>query len=144
MTEPTSDTPPTAIYAQPWAVRLGAVVLAAFTLILGMAFFDSAHRGELETVAETTAVGDSAYLALPTEVRLPAVGANLNGKALYVAGVQTIVVRDTHTRRVGRDAERKLSIYELAASATELERQQVGAGPAFLLKAGENEYLLAK
>jgi hypothetical protein len=121
-------------------------MLVAFTLILGFVFLDNAHRRELETTSETTSVGDTHFFEPPTDAsRLPVVGATLNGQALYVAGVESIEIRDTHTHRAGADAERGMAIYELAASATDAERARLAPGRrTFLLKTAVNRYVAAR
>lgn len=137
---------PPAVYAQPWAVKLGFASIVAFTLILGFAFFDNAHRKELETVSETTAVGDAHFFQRPTDAsRVPAVGATLNGQPLYVAVLAPIEVRDTHTHRIGTDTARGLGIYELSAAATGLERERVGNKQrTFILKVGVDQWVIAR
>ena len=144
MNEPLPPSP--SVYAQPWAVRLGSALLAAFVIILGFAFFDNAHRQQLETVSETTAVGDTHFFQPPADPsRVPAVGATLDGQQLYVTELQSIEVRDTHTRRVGRDAERGLAIYELSDAATDVERKRMtGSGRTFLLKTELSRYLVIR
>lgn len=133
LTPPMNDAPPdptstSAIYAQPWAVRIGFTVLVALTLILGLAFFDQAHRRELETVSETTAVGDTRYL--PEE---------------QVAALQLkpFEVRDSHVTRAGQDEGRSLTIYVLSKAATAAEHKHVGRESAPLLKTGVNQYVVA-
>jgi hypothetical protein len=146
MRETASDNSTPAIYAQSWAVRFAFALLAAFTLILGLAFFDNAHRKQLETVSETTAVGDGRFFAPPAEgTSLPVVGASLDGQPLYVGNLKPVEVRDTHTHRAGQDAERGLGIYELSAAATAPERKIVGSDRrTFLLKTGVNEFVIAR
>ena len=138
--------PSPAVSAQPWAVKLGLAWLVAFTLMLGFVFFDHAHRKDLETVSETTAVGDAHFFQAPADAtRMPAVGANLNGQPLYVADLTPVEARDTHTHRVGTDADRGLGIYELSAAATNAERERVGTKRrAFLLKVAEDQWVIAR
>ena len=145
MSEPSPEIPPPAVYAQAWLVRFGFALVAAFTVILGLAFFDQSHRQELETVSETTAVGDTHFFPAPADLsRLPTVGAMLDGQPLYVAEMKPFEVRDTHTRRVGRDAERGMAIYELSPAATDVERERVGRNRrAYLLKVAVNQYVAA-
>lgn len=146
MPAPSPEIPPPAIYAQAWAIRLGGVLLAAFTVILALAFYDSAHRTELETVSETTAVGDTHFFQPPADAtRLPAVGAMLNGQPLYVADLKPVEIRDTRTKRIGTDAERGWSIYELAPTANDAERERVGGKRrAYLLKVGFEQWVIAR
>lgn len=140
-----SETPPATIYAQPWAVRLGGVLLAAFALILIAVFHDNAHRAELETVSETTAVGDKRFLELPDTLVLPAVVAMLDGKPLYLAAAKRLDLRDTHTQRVGRDTQGGLWVYKLSAAALEPERRKTGGdAQALLLKTGVNEFVVVR
>src|SRR5687767_10789604 len=93
---PTESNPTPAVYAQPWAVRIGFAVLVMFTLILGLAFFDQAHRRELETISETTAVGDTRYL--PAE-------------QVAALRLKPFEIRDSHVTKAGADAERGLTVY---------------------------------
>lgn len=146
MSESSPEIPPPPLYASSWAFRLGFALLAAFTLILGFAFFDRAHRKELETVSETTAVGDTRFFQAPTDTsRLPAVGATLNGQPLYVASLDPVEVRDTHTHLVATDVASGLGIYELSGMATKAERERVGAGPhAYLLKVAGDRWVIAR
>ena len=90
---PTPNPPP--LFAQPWALRLGFALLAGLTIVVGLAFSDSARRGQLEIISETTAVGDTAYFK-PSAAKLPSIGATLRGQPLYVVSAETIEVRDTH------------------------------------------------
>ena len=144
MSESSPEVPPPAVYAQSWLVRFGFALVAAFTLILGLAFLDHSHRQQLETVSETTAVGDTHYFQLPSAAAPPAIGAMLGGQPLYVAETQPFEVRDTHTRRVGGDAERGLAIYELSPAATDAERGRIGRSRrAYLLKTDVNQYVTA-
>jgi len=136
----TSTSP--AVYANPWALRLGFALIVGFTLILGMVSFDNAHRSSMETFSETTSVGDANYFPLPDAAHLPVVGVTLNGKPLYVKSVEKVEVRDTHTQLAGKDDSQKLSIYTLAGSATEVEIKRVPAG-VFLLKIEPGVYLAA-
>jgi hypothetical protein len=143
--EPSTELPTTAIYAQPWAVRIGAVLLCAFAAIVALAFFDNAQRAMLETVAETTAVGDTAYFHLPEAAKLPMVVAKLEGRPLSLADVNPIDLRETHTRRVGEDASAGVKIYALSAAATASERQRAGGGTSVsLLKAGVNQFFVVQ
>ncbi|MGB8169094.1 MAG: hypothetical protein WCF18_16475 [Chthoniobacteraceae bacterium] len=146
MSESSPNVSAPAIYAQPWAVRLGFALITAFTVIVGLAFFDSAHRTELETTSETTALGDTHFFQSPADAsRLPAVGAMLNSQPLYVADMKPIEVRDTRTRRIGSDPERGLAIYELSATASDAERARLaGNGRAFLLKTAPSQYVIAR
>lgn len=121
-------TPTSAIYAQPWAVRIGFTVLVAFTLILGLAFFDQAHRRELETVSETTAVGDTRYLS---EEKVAALQ------------LKPFEVRDSHVTKTGEDTARGVAIYTLSKAATAAEHKHVGRESASLLKTGVNQYVVA-
>jgi hypothetical protein len=125
-----NDAPPDSpVYAQPWAIRLGFALLVALTLILGLAFFDQAHRRELEKVSETTAVGDTRYL--PAE-------------QIAALQLKTFEVRDSHVARAGQDPERGLTIYVLSKAATAAERKHFGEQPpGVLLKTGVNQYVVA-
>lgn len=146
MSESAPEDSTSTIYAQPWAVRLGFALLAALTVILGLAFFDNSHRKELETTSETTALGDTRFFQSPADAsRLPAVGATLEGQPLYVADMKSIEVRDTRTHRVGSDPERGLAIYELSATASDAERARLGGNSrTFLLKTAPGQYVIAR
>lgn len=146
MSESAPEDSTSTIYAQPWAVRLGFALIAALTLILGLAFFDNSRRKELETSSETTALGDTHFFQSPADAsRLPAVGAILAGQPLYVADLKPIEVRDTRTHRVGTDAERGLSIYELSPTASDAERARIsGWQRYFLLKTAPGQYVIAR
>jgi hypothetical protein len=143
MSEPESAAASSSVYTQPWAIRFGTAVIVAFTLIVGLAFLDSGKRKELEASTETTAVGDTAFFKLPDPARAPEPAAVLDGRPLIFAGSKPLDLRDTHTRRVGRDAERGLSIYELADSALPAEKTRVGNGRVLLLKVAVNQYVTA-
>src|SRR5260221_397439 len=126
---------PPAIHAQPWAVRIGSALLAAFVLIIALTYFDNAHRRQLETVLETTAVGDTHYFQPPDPAKLPGVAATLDGRPLYIIDAKPFDARDTHTRHVGHDPASGVEIYELSAAATDAERERLGRNRrAFLLK----------
>ena len=144
MSESSPETPPPAVYAPAWAVRFGFALVAAFTLILGMVFFDNSHRRQLETVSETTAVGDTRYFRPPSAAGFPAVGAMFEGRPLSVVEGKPFEVRDTHTRRVGDDPGHGVAIYELSPAATDAERGRVGRNRrAYLLKTDVNQYVAA-
>jgi hypothetical protein len=136
-------TPPT-VYAEPWAVRFGFLLVIGLTLIVGLSFFDNARRPQLETASETTSVGDTHFFVLPEPEKLPVVGAMLDGKPLYVAAKKPFDLKDTHTKRVGQDAERGLTIYTLAETALPAEREKVGRKDGVrLLKTAVNQYVIA-
>ncbi len=139
MSEPAPESPST-VYAQPWAVRLGFAVIVAFTVIVGLAFMDQSKRAELESVSETTSVGDTAFFVLPDPAKAPGPVAALDGQPLLLATAQPIDLRDTRTRRVGRDVERGLTIYELSDSASPAEKAKLGSGRTLLLKTAVNQY----
>ena len=140
-----NDSPPAGapIFSQAWAVRLGVAVLVGFAIILGLTFGDTANRAVLETPSETTAVGDTAYFAVPALAKLPLVAATLEGRPLYVRSGDTIEVRDTHTTRVLTDAGTGRTVYRLSASASDGERTGSDEG-GYLLKVEPNKYLRAQ
>ena len=140
MSEPSPEATPPAAYAQPWAIRFGFAILVGFTLIVGLAFMDRGKRPELEASAETTGVGDTALFAQPDPARAPGPVAMLEGEALELVAGKPLEIRDTRTRRVGRDAERGLAIYELTDAASPAEKVRVGSGRTLLLKTGVNQY----
>jgi hypothetical protein len=141
MSEPSSDLPSPPVYAQSWLVRFGFALVAALTLIVGLAFFDNSRRRELETVAETTAVGDTQFFQIPTE----AIEVSFEGRPIAVKRFEPFELRDTHTRRAGRAADAGVMVYELAPTATDEERERVGRGRrVYLLKTGINRYLAAE
>jgi len=144
MSEPSPEIPPSSVYAQPWAIRFGFAVLVGFTLLVGLAFMDSGKRAELESTAETTAVGDMAFLALPDPAKAAAPVATFDGAPLSLVDAKPVEIRDTHTRRVGRDAERGVSIYELAETATAAEKARLGSGRTLLLKTAVNQFVTAR
>jgi hypothetical protein len=134
------------IFSPQWAIRFGAALVVALTLVVGFASFDGTRRKQLESTSETTAAGDVKYFKPPADAKaLPVVAAAWNGQRLMVSAVAEIDVRDTHVRRVGVDAASGLTIYELSEAATEEERSRVTAsGAAFLLKLAPNEYVGAQ
>ena len=135
---------PPAVYAQPWGVRFGFLLVIGLTLIVGLSFFDNARRPQLETVSETTAVGDTHFFALPEADKLPVVAATLEGKPLYVSTRKPIDLKDTHMKRVGTDAQNGLTVYTLADTAIDAERDKVGKKPdVLLLKTSANQYVIA-
>jgi len=139
---PPPAAPPSPIHAQLWAVRLGAALLVAFVVILGLAFSDNARRRQLETTSEMTAVGDTHYFQPPDAAKLPAAAATLDGRPLYLTDANSFFVRETHARRVARDPAGGVDIYALSHGATDEERQRLGGHRrAFLLKTGANEFV---
>lgn len=135
---------PPAVYAQPWGVRFGFLLVIGLTLIVGLSFFDNARRPQLETVSETTAVGDTHYFVPPEVDKLPVVGATLEGKPLQVTARKQLDLRDTHMRRIGTDAQTGLTVYTLADTAIEAERDKVGkTREVLLLKTAPNQYVIA-
>jgi hypothetical protein len=128
---------PAPLFAQKWAVRFGAALLAGLALVVALATFDRVQRARLESTAETTAVGDVKYFKLPA--KLPAVVTSFKATDIVVLAVDEIGVRDTHVRRL--DAPSGFTIYELSAAATDEERARVAAsGATYLLKLAPNEY----
>jgi hypothetical protein len=144
MPESPSDVPAPPVFAQPWAIRFGAALLAVFVLMVGFAFLDRARRPQLESAEETTAVGDLSFWKLPDGASLPVVAVTLDGHSLSVEKAQPFEIRDTHTRRTGRDAASGLTVYELNAAATDAEKSRTGGGRAFLLKTAANLYVTAR
>lgn len=142
---PTTDSTPSPLFARPAALRFAFALLAGLTLVVGLAVADKARRGQLETVAETTSVGDTAYFKIPDPAKLPVIGATLHGQPLHVVSAETIEVRDTHTLRVDHDAASGLTIYQLSPAATDEERDRAEKGrKAYLLKTEPGEYVKAQ
>jgi hypothetical protein len=131
------------IFSPQWAVRFGAALVVALTLVVGLASFDGTRRKQLESTSETTAVGDVNYFKPPA--KLPAVVASFKATDVVVSSAEEIGVRDTHVRRVAVDVASGPAIYELSAAASDEERARVAAsGAAFLLKLAPNEFVGAK
>ncbi|HEV7869260.1 MAG TPA: hypothetical protein VGO90_16345 [Chthoniobacteraceae bacterium] len=144
MNEPSTRAPvDPPILAQPWAVRLGLCVLLGFAAILAMTFRDASRRKTIEHSSENTAVGDQSYFTRPSAtVKLPVLAAEIAGRPLYLTATNGIEVRDTHVVRVDRDAQRGLTLYQLAANATDKERERAGRMKnAYLLKVQPSEFL---
>lgn len=131
------------LFAPRGALRVGLVLVAGLVLIVALAIADKARRPRLESVTETTAVGDTAVFRIPA--KLPVVGATLEGQPLHVVSAETIEVRDTHTVRVAHDPAAGLTIYRLSPAATDEERDRAEKGrKAYLLKVEPNEYVKAQ
>lgn len=130
-----------AIFAQPYAMRLGAALLIALALILILTWRDNARRSTLEVVVESSALGDTNYLPMPEPPPEPpyAAVALLAGKPLYPAGFKRHERREGDLVRVAVDDRTGLSIYKVAPNA-----KGEGKGdsePVFFLKIGPGEFL---
>ena len=124
-------------------MRLGLALLIGLTVVLAMTFRDTARRSQIETTSENTAVGDAEFFVLPAaSVKLPLVAAELNGRPLYLGNPSLIELRDSHLVRIGRDAQRALSIYQLGEYGMEKERERVGkSANTYLLRVKPGEYV---
>ena len=95
-----SSKSPQTIFSPQWAVRFGAALVVALTLVVGFASFDGMRRKQLESTSETTGVGDVKYFKPPADAKaLPVAAASWNGQRLLVSAVAEIDVRGTRIDR---------------------------------------------
>ncbi len=130
-----------AIFAQPFAIRLGAVLLVALALILILTWRDNARRSTLEVVTESSALGDTNYLRVPEPPPEPpyAAVAMLNGKPLYPAGFKRHEKREGDLVRVSVDEQTSLAIYKVPPGAKGEGKNE--PEPVYFLKIGPGEFL---
>lgn len=131
---------------RPVAIRLGLALLGGTAVVIALAGLDHGRRADLERVTERTAVGDRAIYAVP---RLPSapVPVAWRGKALRVAGSETVELRDTEMTPAGETDGGTFRIYtpgsvKIAGEKTRLATAaEVSSGTLGLyLKAEPNEY----
>lgn len=124
---------------QRYAVRLGLALLAGLLWVAVATLRDNAHRTQLETAQELTAVGDKRYF-VPSAADGRAVAATMNGQPLSASGAGRHSAPDTEMRRIAKDEATGLAIYQPAA-----RRQQGGGedGELFFLKIGPGEFVRA-
>lgn len=118
------------------AAVLALCLLGAFLLNLLLVSRDRARREQLETVVESSGVGDHVFLPLPEEPPAGSPIARYEGKVLRAFDGETIKVRDSDMMRVGPDDSQSYTVYRPAADTKEKDVQ------GFLfLKLGDGEYL---
>ena len=118
------------------ALQLGAALLGALALIATLSLVDRGRLAALESFAELTAVGDTAYFKVPAdsqELTLPAV--TLNGQPLFPVANTLHELRDTEMIRAGRDATTGLTIYQPRKALSG------GRDDAYFLKVGPKQYV---
>ena len=128
-----------------WATRLGLALLIGLALIAGLTWFDDSRRTKLETMSETTSVGDTVYFQIPEESHeLPLTVAVLHGQPLVVARLDRLPLRDTHVVRVAHLAATGRAIYQLSVKAFPDERKLLEDEPkSYLLKVAPESYVRA-
>jgi hypothetical protein len=138
MNEPTPTHAPIEPAYLRTAVILGVLLLAGLGSALFFVTRDNAHRSEIETVVESSAVGDTRYFTIPDPLPpepYPPV-AHLNGKALIPAGYKRHEKRETEMQPIGRDEATGLTIYQAPVKAKEAAEP-----PTYFLKVGRGEFL---
>jgi hypothetical protein len=138
MNESCPTEPVPAFPGQRAAVALCVALLMGLGLALALVLRDNAHRGELEGVVESSAVGDTHYLSIPEPPPpepFPAV-AHLHGQPLIPAGYKRHEKREADLQPLAKDEATGLTIYQAPVKAKE-----AGEPPTYFLKTGPGEFL---
>jgi hypothetical protein len=120
------------------AVLLGAALLIGLTFTLGLVLWDNSRRAALEVIVESTAVGDTRYLAIPEPPPpepFPAV-AQLDGRSLVPTGYKRHEQREVEMHAVAKDGATGLTIYREAP-----KKKEVSKPDHYYLKAGPGEFI---
>jgi hypothetical protein len=124
-------------------VILGIGLLAGLLMALGLILWDNSRRTELETIVESTAVGDTRYFVVPDpappEPYPPAV--HLQGKPLVPSGYKRHEKREAELQPVGKDEATGLAIYQAPVKAKDKDK---GEPPTYFLKTGRGEFIKVK
>ena len=122
------------------AVQLGGSLLGALVLVLVMVWRDNARRAELEVVVESTAVGDTHYLAVPEGAfpEPPPKVAALNGVPLFPIGDKRHDKNDLEMTPVARDEATGLTIYQAPPKTKDGAEKE---GATYFLKFAPGEYI---
>jgi hypothetical protein len=138
MNDPASADPHANFPGQRAAVRLGAALLIGLGLVLALVLRDNARRSTLESIVESSAVGDTRYLPIPDPLPaepFPAV-AHFGGKPLVPAGYKRHEKREADMQAVGTDMATGLTIYRAPVKAKEASDP-----PTYFLKVGPGEFV---
>lgn len=111
MTPQPAEPTATPMFGQKAAFTLGAVLIAAFGIVLAFTARDNARRSEIETVTQPRAVGDEQFVALaePLDVSQPV--ARFEGRSLFVQETDPIEARDSKMMKAGRDESGRFFVY---------------------------------
>ncbi len=123
------------------AFCVGAVLLAGLVTALAVAVRDNQRRGDLETIAETTAVGDSHYFPMPPLPTTPAfpVVAYFHGKPLCPADYRRHEAELDDMTRVGVEDKTGCVVYQAPAVAKDDDERRIGS--ILYLKVSATEFL---
>jgi hypothetical protein len=141
MTEDSPTEPSHEFPGRRLAVPLGGSLLVALVLVLAMVWRDNTRRAELEVIVESTAVGDTRYLAMPDGVfpEPPPQVAVLNGVPLFPVGDKRYDKSDLEMTRLARDEATALTIYQAPAKTKEGAGKETAA--VYFLKIAPGEYI---
>ncbi len=133
------------LFARKHAIRAGAAVLAGLTLVLVFTTLDHSRRSTLEKTAQTTAVGDRAFLLLPAiSQKPPAAAANFRGQALYPVSYARLEIRDSRMIQAGSDDSGAFHIYTTREHVPLQDGEIEAPGvPIYFLKTAPDEYVKA-
>jgi hypothetical protein len=120
---------------QAW--RLGGLFLAAFAVLVIIAFRDRARVFHLEQLEEVSAVGDTTYYRPTNDVNTVA---TFEGHPLFRVDNDKKEIKDTAMRRVGRDPATGLSIYVPRKNNHRAAGAKNDDG-TFFIKIGRNDYV---
>lgn len=137
MTRPASET----IFEQPWATRIGAALIVGYLIVAMSLLYDRAHRVSLESIQQSTSVGDHAFFAIPTAAdgSAPAL-VSFKGQPLHIVSLRRIPLRDTKMIRQGTDDSGRYVVYDIAEPVDTSDSDASGRGFHFL-KVADGEYL---
>lgn len=122
-------------------MQLGGSFLVALLLVLAMVWRDNARRAELETVVESTSVGDTHYLVVPDGAfpEPPPKVATLNGVPLFPVGDKRHDKNDLEMTKVARDEATGLTIYQAPSKTKDGAEKEAAA--TYFLKFAPGEYI---
>jgi hypothetical protein len=122
---------------------LAGTLILALAIITYFAAGDRLRRSELETFERVTAVGDTAYVAIP-EIPGSTPLATLAGKPLYALSKEVVEARDSRMQLVERDATTGRGVYAATQPVETKEGDRPRAGEKlYFLKVKTDEYLMA-
>ena len=125
-----------------WAFVLGAGLIAGFSTVVIWASIDRGKRAGFERWEQVTAVEDRVYFSMPPQKRDAAEpAAKMGEKPLFLVNHDTIGIHDSDVRRVAKDSDTGLTIYEAADRGALPSKERAGA---YLLKVSAGRYAVVK
>lgn len=110
--------------------------------MVGWASIDRGKRASFEAWEQVTAVEDRLYLPMPAQKPdLAAPVVKMGEKPLFLVSGDTVGIHDSDVRRVAKDAESGLMIYEAADRGVLPSKERAGT---YLVKVAIGRYAVVK